>query len=89
MSVYKRMFTAADNTYVDINAVSDQIYSSERDRHNIPTPANPVPEQIPTQFDKRAFITNNQNILHQGILSIGSSPKSGYKSLRWYGSGPY
>lgn len=78
------MLSEEDNVHTDLFAVSHNIYTTDA-RANI-TPTNPVPEQIPSNFNVEKFKRENRNILHLPPHTI----KSGrYSSLRWYGDGPY
>jgi hypothetical protein len=88
MSRYRTLYTEADNTFVPLFAVSNDIYDTDRTVGAKISPANPVPEQIPSQFSPARFAVENRKIrnLAQDQYQIKSR---GYRSLRWYGDGPY
>lgn len=60
-----------------------------KNTRNIPIdPSNPVPEQIPSAFNVNEFINNNRSIINR-YPDQHKTRSNQYKSLKYYGSGPY
>lgn len=88
MSRYRTLFTEERNTLIPLLAVSHEIYETDRTIGRKIGPSNPVPEQIPTNFDIKKFKMENRNIIGASQDQYGIKA-NGYKSLKYYGDGPY
>jgi len=88
MSRYRTLFTEERNTLIPLLAVSHEIYKTNRSIGSKITPSNPVPEQIPSQFNPDTFAMQNKKIANLSQDQYGIKA-DGYKSLKYYGSGPY
>lgn len=88
MSRYRTLFTEERNSHIPLLAVSNEIYKTDRSVESKISPANPVPEQTPSMFSASAFALQNHNTSHLSQDQYGIKA-NGYKSLRYYGNGPY
>lgn len=78
MSKYRTLSTQENNDFLSPFAVENMLYKTEKQKIS---PSSPVPEQISSIFNPKSF--SHQKNQYNMIKS------NEYKSLRYYGNGPY
>jgi hypothetical protein len=91
MSKYQPLYMEKTTSFSSIFMEDREIDKADRNLGTRVSPANPIPERIPSYFDPMLFMVKNRNISHlsQGPSDGGGIKANGYKSLKYYGNGPY